>query len=159
MTSKTAYAPSPGRRPIRISETNRSEQPIANKDPQAFPDPNSVKLDRPLDKYASFSFGPHQCFGRELALSYLTGFVKRVTSLKNIRPALGEMGTLKKIFQNGAPQYLTEDWSTFSPYASSKEALLSTSLYNSRKEKHTDIIFSFVLAWQLQFNEPDFVAN
>lgn len=89
-------------------------------DPEAFPDPGELKLDRPLNSYLTFGDGPHQCFGRELALTYLVGVVKYVTSLKNIRPASGGMGVLKTIKQHGTLYYLSEDWSSFSPYASSK---------------------------------------
>lgn len=89
-------------------------------DPQAFPDPEEVKLDRPLNSYLAFGDGPHQCFGREIGLSYLVGVVKYVTSLKNVRPAAGGMGVLKTIKQGGSVYYLSEDWSSFTPYASSK---------------------------------------
>ena len=96
------------------------QQSAAGRDPQAFPDPEELKLDRPLNSYLAFGDGPHQCFGRELALTYLAGVVKYVTSLKNIRPAAGGMGVLKTIKQRGTLYYLSEDWSSFSPYASSK---------------------------------------
>lgn len=79
-----------------------------------------MKLDRPLKSYIAFSDGPHQCFGRELALTYLVGFLKRVTSLKNLRPAMGAMGELKRIKLHGMPYYLSEDWANVTPYASSK---------------------------------------
>ncbi|KAK2798076.1 hypothetical protein FQN51_007895 [Onygenales sp. PD_10] len=104
----------------------------ACKDPEVYPDPLTIKLDRPLESYIAFSDGPHQCFGRELALTYLVNFLKRVAVLKNIRPALGEMGTLKRFVRNGIPYYLTEDWANFTGYAST---------------------------WQLQFDDPDFVVS
>ncbi|QSS58355.1 hypothetical protein I7I51_07779 [Histoplasma capsulatum] len=104
----------------------------ACRDPEAYPEPEKIKLDRPLEKYIAFGDGPHQCFGRELALAYLVGVLKQVTSLKNIRPALGGMGVLKRIKRNGIPYYLSEDWSTFTGYAST---------------------------WQLQFDDPDSVVS
>lgn len=79
-----------------------------------------MKLDRPLKSYIAFGDGSHQCFGRELALTYLVGFLKRVTSLKNLRAAMGAMGELKKINRHGMRSYLSEDWSSIMPYASSK---------------------------------------
>ncbi|EEH21749.1 hypothetical protein PABG_03965 [Paracoccidioides brasiliensis Pb03] len=103
----------------------------ACRDPEAYPEPETIKLNRPLEKYIGFGDGPHQCFGRELALAYLVGFLKRVTALKNIRPALGGMGTLKRIKRNGIPYYVSEDWSSFTGYAST---------------------------WQLQFEDPDYVV-
>ncbi|KKZ59000.1 hypothetical protein EMCG_00865 [[Emmonsia] crescens] len=102
----------------------------ACRDPEAYPEPAKIKLDRPLEKYIAFGDGPHQCFGRELALAYLVGFLKRVTSLKNIRPALGGMGTLKKIKRNGIPYYLSDDWSSFTGYASSKNIRFRSSRIN-----------------------------
>ncbi|EQL31703.1 hypothetical protein RJZ56_006768 [Blastomyces dermatitidis] len=104
----------------------------ACRDPEAYPEPEKIKLDRPLEKYIAFGDGPHQCFGRELALAFLVGVLKRVTALKNIRPALGGMGVLKKIKRSGIPYYLSEDWSSFTGYAST---------------------------WQLQFDDPDFVVS
>ncbi|PGH16315.1 hypothetical protein AJ79_01857 [Helicocarpus griseus UAMH5409] len=104
----------------------------ACRDPEAYPDAGTIKLDRPLQKYVAFGDGPHQCFGREMALAYLTSFLKCVTALKNIRPAMGGMGVLKRIKRNGIPYYLSEDWSSFTGYAST---------------------------WQLQFDDPDFVVS
>src|SRR5206468_247733 len=40
----------------------------ANRDPQAFPNPDAVRLDRPsTPQHVTFGHGPHFCFGAPLA--------------------------------------------------------------------------------------------
>lgn len=104
---------------------------MAGKDPAVFPEPEKVKLDRPLDKYIAFGHSAHECFCREIGVSFTTAILKRVVTLPNVRPAPGEMGVLKRIFRNHAPYYLSEDWSTISADASSK-FYLSTIIPNKR---------------------------
>ena len=121
---------------------------MAGKDAAAFPDPEEIKLDRPLQNYIAFGHGPHECFAREIGISYTTAILKRVVTLPNIRPAPGDMGVLKRIFRNHAPYYLSEDWSTISADASSKfifKAICSNIKFN------TD---GLILGWKLHFDAP-----
>jgi hypothetical protein len=41
--------------------------PAANRDPEVFPDPDTVILDRPNNKHVAFGYGPHRCLGSALA--------------------------------------------------------------------------------------------
>ncbi|KAK3322736.1 heme peroxidase [Apodospora peruviana] len=58
-----------------------------------------------------FSYGKHQCFGRDPAVAFLIGLVKLVASLKNLRPAPGEMGKVKTIQVGSEKAYLNDSWS------------------------------------------------
>lgn len=89
----------------------------ACKDPDAFPDPMTFRLDRPVDRYIHFGFGPHECLGREIALLQVTYLIKVVAGLKNLRPAPGDMGALKSIQIGSERSYLSSDWAelTFDP--------------------------------------------
>ncbi|TVY84744.1 Psi-producing oxygenase A [Lachnellula suecica] len=89
----------------------------AGRDPTAVPNPMSFQPGRPEQAQQSFGWGPHQCLGREIALSYLTGMVKLAAGLRNLRPAPGEMGVLKQIRVGTDRCYLNDNWSylTFDP--------------------------------------------
>ena len=67
--------------------------------------------DRPASAIAFFSIGPHECIGRETAISFITGLVKLVAGLKCLRPALGDHGMLKSIRVGIEKAYLNDSWS------------------------------------------------
>jgi hypothetical protein len=67
----------------------------AGRDPAVFPDPETVKLDRPLDSYIHFGHGPHLCAGLELSRVAQSGLFKAIVGLKNLRRAPGDRGQLK----------------------------------------------------------------
>jgi linoleate 10R-lipoxygenase len=69
----------------------------AAKDPVMFPDPEEVKVDRPLDNYIHYDEGPHTCLGRDASRVALTAMLKTVGKLDNLRRAPGPKGELKKI--------------------------------------------------------------
>ncbi|KAG4442109.1 hypothetical protein IFR05_002395 [Cadophora sp. M221] len=89
----------------------------ACKDAAAVPDPRTFKLGRPSSAYMHFGYGVHECLGREIALTYCVALLKVVASLKNLRPAPGEMGTLKSVTIGTERCYLDDTWSnlTFDP--------------------------------------------
>ncbi|KAF2177884.1 prostaglandin G/H synthase 2/cyclooxygenase 2, pgh2/cox2 [Zopfia rhizophila CBS 207.26] len=89
----------------------------AVRDPEAIPNPSEFTPGRPANAYMSFGFGPHECLGRELSVSYCTSLIKLVAGLKLLRPAPGEMGTLKQIMVGTERCYLNDNWSylTFDP--------------------------------------------
>ncbi|KAH6722642.1 heme peroxidase [Leptodontidium sp. MPI-SDFR-AT-0119] len=89
----------------------------ACKDADAVPDPQTFKLGRPSSAYMHFGHGVHECLGREIALTYCVALLKIVASLKNLRPAPGEMGTLKAVTIGTERCYLDDTWSnlTFDP--------------------------------------------
>lgn len=52
---------------IRAGEGVIASLPAANWDPEAFPDPGALVLDRGASHHLAFGWGPHQCVGQQLA--------------------------------------------------------------------------------------------
>ncbi|GMG09741.1 unnamed protein product [Aspergillus oryzae] len=101
------------------------QQVKANRDPQVFPDPNEVHLDRPLESYIQYGLGPHTGLGKETTLLALTSMLRVVGGLDNLRRAPGPQGELKKIHREGGYYvYLREDWGSYSPFPTSKSSLV-----------------------------------
>jgi hypothetical protein len=69
----------------------------ASHDAGAFKDPNSVRLDRPLDAYVHYGRGAHQCVGSDASRVALTTAFKELMRLKGLRRAPGERGNLKSM--------------------------------------------------------------
>ena len=90
-------------------------------DPQQFPDPTKFKLDRPVDSYPYFGFGPHTCLGRPLVLTSMASQLRIFGRLKNLRKAPGPQTIEKtKMIGGVVKAYMKEDWSDWTPYPSSK---------------------------------------
>lgn len=88
-------------------------------DTSAFPEPETVKLDRDMDLYAHFGFGAHRCLGVDLCKTGLSTMLKVVGRLDNLRRAPGAQGQLKKLSgPGGIAKYMTGDQSAFSPFPS-----------------------------------------
>lgn len=107
----------------------------ANHDASVFPDPETVKLDRPIESYMHFGWGPHQCIGREMSNVGLAALFKQIVGLKNLRRAEGNVGEVKSfgiapwngqtgesrnpdIGWTGLRTYLTTDQSSYWPVPS-----------------------------------------
>ncbi|KAF2200007.1 putative fatty acid oxygenase PpoC [Delitschia confertaspora ATCC 74209] len=89
----------------------------ANRDPSLFPDPEEVKIDRPLESYIHYGIGPHACLGMEASRVALTAMLKTVCKLQNLRRAPGEKGILKKVPRPGGfVVYMREDGGSFFPF-------------------------------------------
>ena len=89
----------------------------ASQDPVAFPDPKSVKLDRPMDSYIHYGQGPHQCLGYEMSKLAMRTMLKTVGKLDNLRRAPGPQGHIKKIASpGGVTLYMTADHSRYFPF-------------------------------------------
>jgi linoleate 10R-lipoxygenase len=69
----------------------------AAKDPRIFPNPNDVRLDRPLESYIHYGIGEHTCLGKDASLVALTAMLRTVGKLENLRRAPGPQGQLKKV--------------------------------------------------------------
>jgi hypothetical protein len=94
---------------------------LASQDPVAFPNPTEVDLNRPLDSYLHYGWGPHQCAGMDASMVAMTAMFKIVFGLKGLRRATtswGESpGELKKIpGPAGMTIYMTPDQSSFFPF-------------------------------------------
>lgn len=53
--------------PMKKGEAILLSYPAANRDPEAFPDPDTVILDRAENRHAAFGLGRHRCIGAHLA--------------------------------------------------------------------------------------------
>lgn len=93
----------------------------ANREAEAFPDPDTVRLDRPLDSYIHYGAGPHACLGRDASRVSLTAMLKTVGRLDNLRRGPGLQGELKKIPRpDGSCMYMRGDWGGYFPFPTSK---------------------------------------
>lgn len=89
----------------------------ASHDPIAFPEPEKVNLDRPMDSYIHYGQGPHQCLGYDMSKLGLTTMLKTVGRLENLRRAPKNQGQMKKIVgPGGVTLYMTEDHSRYFPF-------------------------------------------
>lgn len=57
----------------------------ASIDPLAFPDPLVVKLDRPMEKYIHYGYGPHECAGIDTSKLAMVTMLKQFVSKRNLR--------------------------------------------------------------------------
>jgi hypothetical protein len=126
----------------RIS-SNTKRQGEAGRDPNVVEDPLEFKLGRKAQAITHFSMGPHECIGRQIAITFVTGLVKLAAGLKDLRPAPGSMGLMKAIQVGTEKCYLNDSWShlTFDPTSKSCLNLV--------------IILSFYLlliAWKMHFD-------
>jgi hypothetical protein len=103
----------------------------ASHDPVAFPDPDAVVLDRPIDSYIHLGHGAHKCLGEPMTRVALASMLREVALLKNLRPALGPQGAVHKVEQKlGGDKrypyhaYLTENWDMFFPFPCGEFVLL-----------------------------------
>ncbi|KAL1964166.1 hypothetical protein VTN77DRAFT_7254 [Rasamsonia byssochlamydoides] len=86
----------------------------AARDPNIFPNPDEVRLDRPLDSYIHYGDGPHTCLGRDASRVALTAMLRVVGGLDNLRRAPGPQGQLKKIPRPGGFYiYMREDQGSY----------------------------------------------
>lgn len=89
---------------------------LASKDPAQFPDPDKVKLDRDIDSYIHYGWGPHLCAGVDPSKIAMATMLKEIVKLPGLRRAPGVQGELKKIpAPYGYTTYLTQDWSSIYP--------------------------------------------
>lgn len=57
----------------------------ASLDPTAFPDPLEVKLDRPMEKYIHYGYGPHECAGIDASKVAMVAMLKTFVKRKGLR--------------------------------------------------------------------------
>jgi linoleate 10R-lipoxygenase len=73
----------------------------AAKDASVFPDPEKVKIDRPLDSYVHYGIGEHTCLGKDASMVALTAMLRTVGRLDGLRRAPGGQWQLKKVPRPG----------------------------------------------------------
>jgi len=59
----------------------------ANRDPDAFPDPDRFELARPLSHHLAFSIGPHYCLGAILARMFAESTLRALVELPGLQMA------------------------------------------------------------------------
>lgn len=102
----------------------------AGHDPTAFPEPEKVKTDRPLESYIHFGWGPHQCAGMDLSRVAQTALFKAIVAKKNLRRAPGLRGQLKSMpattwsgqVGTGAVNVVAEVWTGLRAYMTADQS-------------------------------------
>lgn len=92
----------------------------AARDPSKVPNADKFDPARKQPEITGYSTAQHECFGRRLAVTFLTGMVKLVAGLENLRPAPGQQGIVKTINVGSEKIYLSDNWSYFAFNTSSK---------------------------------------
>jgi linoleate 10R-lipoxygenase len=85
----------------------------AGRDPQMVPNADKFDPTRERPEIDGYSTGQHECFGRHMAVTFLTGLIKLVANLKGLRKAPGQQGEVKTISVGGEKIYLNDNWSYF----------------------------------------------
>lgn len=86
----------------------------AARDEKIFPNPNEVRIDRPIESYIHYGVGAHTCLGKEASMVALTAMLRTVGKLENLRRAPGPQGELKKIPRPGGFYvYMREDHGSY----------------------------------------------
>lgn len=87
-------------------------------DEKVFPEPKTVRLDRPLDSYIHYGSGPHICLGYDASKVAMTTMLKTVGRLDNLRRVPGSQGQMKKLIDphSGFSLYMTADQSSYFPF-------------------------------------------
>jgi len=93
----------------------------ANREADYFPNPNTVDVHRPLDRYLHYGVGPHTCLGAEASRVALTAMLRTIGRLDNLRRAPGPQGQLKKVLRPGGTMvYMRADHGGYFPFPTSQ---------------------------------------
>lgn len=93
----------------------------ASREAEFFPEPTTVRIDRPLKSYLHYGVGLDVFLGGEVGRVALTTMLKVVGRLDNLRRAPGPAGQLKKIpAPGGSHVYLRSDHGSYFPFPTSK---------------------------------------
>jgi cytochrome P450 len=92
----------------------------AGRNPKEIQDADKFNAQRKVQDVSAFSYGQHECIAKDVALAFVTGLIKLVADLKELRPAPGQMGLVKTIRVGTEKAYLNDSWSYLGFDASSK---------------------------------------
>ena len=112
-----------GGRPVKVQPGDKVFCSFvgANREAEFFPEPDTVRIDRPLDTYIHYGLGPHACLGAEASRTALTAMLRVVGQLDNLRRAPGPQGQLKKIPRPGGfSTYMRADHGSYWPFPTSE---------------------------------------
>ncbi|KAL4820257.1 heme peroxidase [Aspergillus spinulosporus] len=85
-------------------------------DPETFPDPEEIRLDRPLQLYIHHGWGAHACLGRAIVTTAAAALLKVMGRLDGLRRAEGMQGELFRKEVGGFRMFLDEEggsWRVF----------------------------------------------
>lgn len=120
--------------PIHKGQTVLLDLITASQDPLAFPEPEKVKLDRDLDSYIHYGWGPHKCLGFGISKLALTTMLKTIGKLENLRRAPGTQGEIKKVpGPGGVTMYMMPDQSSLFPYPTTMKVRWDGDVPESKK--------------------------
>lgn len=115
----------PSSRTVRKGDTIFADFITAGRDPSKFPNPEEIRLDRPVDAYIHHGWGPHACLGRAIVTSAGAALLRVLGRLENIRRAPGPAGEMKSKMVNEAFKlYLRENGSDWTPFPQSESLSL-----------------------------------
>lgn len=123
----------------------------AGSDPDKYPDPATVKLDRPVESYLPFvsialglsslrapsfanlenyqGYGPHACLGRAISTTagaaMLRAFARECPQVRRAPGAQGEMKS--KMYMGAIPVFLSEDGGSWGTFAVAKKVIFDAS--------------------------------
>ena len=112
-----------GGRPVKVNPGDKVFCSFvgAQREAEFFPDPDTVRIDRPIDTYIHYGLGPHACLGGEASRTALTAMLRVVGRLDNLRRAPGPQGQLKKIPRPGGfYAYMRADHGSYFPFPTSE---------------------------------------
>jgi hypothetical protein len=109
---------------VKKGDTIFADFVSAGVDPEVFPDPLEVRLDRPDDVYIHHGYGGHACLGRPIVMLAMAAQLRVFARLRNLRIAPGIPGEIKTTTVNGVfIEYMSEDWSQWTPFPSTWKLL------------------------------------
>ncbi|RFU32277.1 hypothetical protein B7463_g4075, partial [Scytalidium lignicola] len=88
---------------LMLGEAGRNQSEV--------PNPHRFDPQRKRDALDAFSYGPHECLAKDVALAFIAGLVKLTADFKQLRPAPGQMGQVKTIRVGTEKAYLNDSWS------------------------------------------------
>ena len=95
-----------------------------SKDPDQFPNPETVDPRRPAESYVHYGAGPQTFLGKDICDVALVELFRAIFKKTGLRGAPGPQGVLKKVVRpNGVTDYLTEDWGSVSPFPMSMKVM------------------------------------
>lgn len=94
-----------------LPAANMIRQGEAGRDPSEIERPLEFVPSRRQKASPSFSIGMHECFGQEVARTFIVGMVKLAAGLENLRAAPGNMGAVKSVQTESGKVYLNDSWS------------------------------------------------
>ncbi|MCJ1470995.1 hypothetical protein MMC07_009643 [Pseudocyphellaria aurata] len=94
----------------------------AGKDPQKFPNPDAVNLDRPDADYIHHGWGAHACLGRPIVTVVLATQLKVFAKLTNLRRSPGADGDIKfKLVNGDIKAFLNENATEWAKFPTNKK--------------------------------------